>query len=226
MIRRRVQAQEHDDVPEYWITYSDLMVSLLMTFALMLFLALGSVQQATKDVRLIVDANAEAIRRAGDALRGAGQEVTLDTASGRLLLSEGVLFGSGSTILKSEARAAIRRAATGFLPRLLKEQSSDAPLQEIAIEGHTDTIGTYMDNMRLSQARAYAVMEAIFEATDTLPEAQQIRGVIVASGKSEMHPIRTGGRIDDARSRRIEIHIRFRNEALLRKVLKSAEPQR
>lgn len=226
MIRRRVHAQEHDDVPEYWITYSDLMVSLLMTFALMLFLALGSVQQATRDVKTIVDANTGAIHRAGEALRGAGQEVTLDTASGTISMSERVLFDFKSSVLKAEARDAIRRVATGFLPRLLKEQSADAPLQEIAIEGHTDTVGSYMSNLQLSQARAYAVMEAIVEATDTLPEAQMIRGVILASGKSEMHPIRSGGRIDAARSRRIEIHIRFRNEALLKKVLQSGQPQR
>lgn len=226
MIRRRSHGQEPDDVPEYWITYSDLMVSLLMTFALMLFLALGSVQRATRDVSSIVDANREAIRRAGEALRNAGQDVTLDTTTGAWQMSDSVLFDSEKADLKPEGRRAIQRFAIGQLPRLLREQSVDAPLQEIAIEGHTDTSGTYLYNLKLSQDRAYSVMNAIVEATKSLPDSANIRRVMLASGKSEMHPIYTAGRIDLARSRRIEIRIRFRNEALLKRVIESAQLQR
>lgn len=223
MIQRRRHDHELDEVPEYWITYSDLMVSLLMTFALMLFLALGSVQKSTQEVKGIVDANTEAMRLAGEALQGTGHEIVLDTASGTITMSERVLFDRDSSRLKPEGQDAIRRFAVGRLPRLLKAQSLDAPLQEIAIEGHTDPSGSYLSNLRLSQERAFVVMQAIVAATDSLPEADQIRRVIVASGRSETHPIVVGGKVDAARSRRIEIHIRFKNEALLKRVIESAQ---
>lgn len=211
---------ETDEVPEYWITYSDLMVSLLMTFALLLFLAMARVQAEVSRADRIVKANNQAIKAAATSLVGSG--ATLDSATGALTINEKVLFDYGSAALKPQAVMSIQAVARRFIPALLAQPSVDSLMQEISIEGHTDTVGTYMSNLQLSQQRAYSVMRAMVESTYGEPYADRLRTLIVASGKSEMRPVWTAGSIDAARSRRIEIHIRFRDDAILQQVIEAA----
>jgi chemotaxis protein MotB len=220
--KRRWGRSEHDEIPEYWITYSDLMVSLLMVFALLLFLAMARVQTEVGRARELVAGNSRAVREAGEALRGSGRTIALDSASGTLTMNSELLFAYGSAVLRPEAQAQIAEIGTRFIPRLLDRASVDSMLQEIVIEGHTDTVGSYVSNLSLSQARALSVMSAMVEATGKSKHAARIRQLVSASGRSEMNPVYANGAIDDARSRRIEIHFRFRNDAILKRVLESA----
>lgn len=224
MIRfgRSRRMDQSDDVPEYWITYSDLMVSLLMAFALLLFLALGTVQSQIRQANETVGTIQAAIRSAADVLRSSGALVTLDSVSGTLMMNSEVLFAYNSAQLRPEAIEPIRRVASELLPRLLADPAIDTMIREITVEGHTDTVGTYMYNLQLSQDRAYSVMRAMVESTYGMTHAQRFRALVVASGKSEVRPILTGGVVDAARSRRIEVHIRLRDDMILRQVLQAA----
>ena len=219
--RKRRPRRELDEVPEYWITYSDLMVGLLMTFALLLFLAMAKVQQEVRAAEGVIRANKDAIRLAGEQLQGSGRTVMLDSATGTLTLNSELLFAYGSAKLKPEALDQINGIATVFLPALLKQPSVDTLLQEIVVEGHTDTVGTYMSNLVLSQQRAYSVMNALVEATYGMSYAPRLRTLIVASGKSEVRPVFGVDGIDAARSRRIEIHLRFRDDAILKRIVEA-----
>jgi chemotaxis protein MotB len=223
--RGRRASTDHDEVPEYWITYSDLMVSLLMVFALLLFLAMARVQREVGRARNLLDANAQAIRAAGEALRGSGRSIALDSASGTLTMNSELLFGYGSAVLRPEAQTQIAEIATQFIPRLLDRASVDSMIQEIVIEGHTDTVGSYVSNLSLSQSRALSVMSAMVETTGDSKYGARIRKLVSASGRSEMNPIYVNGEIDAARSRRIEIHVRFRNDAILKRVLEAAQTE-
>jgi chemotaxis protein MotB len=213
---------EPDEAPDYWITYGDLLVSLLMAFALLLFVALARVQAEVKRAEDIVKSNQNAIQIAGNALRGTGMNFALDSATGTLTLNAEVLFAYGSARLRPEAEDQIRKVATVFIPALLQQEGADSVIREIVIEGHTDTVGTYMSNLQLSQERAYSVMKAIVEDTYGAPYATQLQSLIVASGKSEVRPVRDADSIDARRSRRIELHIRSRDDAILKKVLDAA----
>jgi chemotaxis protein MotB len=223
--RRQRKTEEQDEVPEYWITYSDLMVSLLMTFALLLFLAMAKVQAEVKNAERIIRANRDAITVAGGDLASKGTGVVLDSATGTLIMNSELLFGYGSAQLKPQAMGQIRDIATDFLPRLIKQPSVDSLLQEIVVEGHTDTVGTYLSNLQLSQQRAYSVMHALVESTYGMSYAPRLRDLIVASGKSEVRPVVVNGQIDAAKSRRIEIHLRFRDDAILKKIFESAKTE-
>jgi chemotaxis protein MotB len=220
--QRRRKGEDHDEIPEYWITYSDLMVSLLMAFVLLLLLALGRFQAEAAKAEGIIKANRDAFRIAGDALAtGGGHAISLDTLSGTLTMSSELLFGYGSAQLRPEARSEIEQIATKFIPQLLSRPSVDTMIQEIVVEGHTDTVGSYMSNLQLSQARAYSVMRAMIDSTYGKPYAARLQTLITASGKSEVKPIITDDTIDARRSRRIEIHIRFRDDAILKSVLRA-----
>jgi chemotaxis protein MotB len=223
LIRRGKRAvAEADEAPEYWITYSDLMVSVLMTFALLLFLALARVQAEVRKASAIVDAGKQAIQAAGQSLTGAVGRVAFDSASGTLTLPADVVFAFGSSQLSADGEAQIDQIATRFLPKLLSQPAVDTVVQEIVIEGHTDTVGTYLTNLILSQDRAAAVMRQIVTDTEDSTYGPRLQQLIAASGKSEVRPIYdASGHINAAKSRRIEIHIRFRDDAILKRVLEA-----
>ncbi|MGC9070743.1 MAG: OmpA/MotB family protein [Elusimicrobiales bacterium] len=80
-------------------------------------------------------------------------EVEINEKRVKLTLKEGILFDSGSAVLKSQAQNIL-------LPVIneLKKLPND-----IVIEGHTDNVpikgGRYATNFELSMARAYSVIE-------------------------------------------------------------------
>src|SRR5688572_11867700 len=92
-----------DEVPEYWITYSDLMVSLLMVFALLLFLAMARLQAEKKRVSDAIAGVQGAIGAAGSVLKGSGGTIVVDSVSGTLTMNSELLFGYGSAVLHPEA---------------------------------------------------------------------------------------------------------------------------
>jgi chemotaxis protein MotB len=218
-IRRRRAAE--DDAPEYWVTYADLLVSLLMVFALLLFLTLSKMQRDVADVGKTITANNEAVRVAVTSMgaSGSGGGLWFDPKAQALTMNSEVLFAYGSAALRPEAEATIRAVATQFIPALLQNPTTAAQLQEIVVEGHTDTVGTYMSNLDLSQRRAFSVMRAIVEGTYGTPYAERLRSLITASGRSEVEWRQADGSYDAARARRIAIRIRFRNDDLLKRLV-------
>jgi chemotaxis protein MotB len=217
---------ESDHPPEYWITFSDLMVSLLMVFALLMFLALGKAQHETRHAQSLLESNVRAVREAGGALGADGSAIVLDSATGTLTMNSELLFDYGSARLRPQADSLVRRISVSLVPELLRQPTVDSLLEEIAVEGHTDTVGSYMFNLKLSQGRAYSVMAAMLDAQRDARLAARLRQLIVASGKSEAHPVyAVDGTIDAARSRRIEIHFRFRNDAILKQLIRQTMAQ-
>jgi chemotaxis protein MotB len=183
---------------------------------------MAKVQADVRNAERIIKANKDAITLAGGALASKDKGVVLDSATGTLIMNSELLFDYGSARLKPAAMSQIQGIATDFLPRLIKQPSVDSLLQEIVVEGHTDTVGTYLSNLQLSQQRAYSVMNALVESTYGMSYAPRLRSLIVASGKSEVRPVQLAdGHIDAAKSRRIEIHLRFKDDAILKKLFES-----
>jgi chemotaxis protein MotB len=225
MRRSLAAVAEADHPPEYWITFSDLMVSLLMVFALLMFLALGKAQQEAREAKALVESNARAVREAGSALDQSGTAIVLDSSTGTLTMNSELLFAYGSAKLRPKADSLVRQVSVSLVPQLLRQPTVDSLLEEIVVEGHTDTVGSYMFNLKLSQDRAYSVMAAMLDAQKDPGMAARLRELIVASGKSESRPIHVGGNIDAPRSRRIEIHFRFRNDAILKRLIQETVSQ-
>lgn len=113
----------------------------------------------------------------------------------KLVLTEGVLFGSGSTDLKDPARKVLAPIAAE-----LKKLPND-----IIIEGHTDNVpikgGRYASNWELSMARAYSVLQ-FFSEQGIAP--RHLAGI----GYGENRPVGDNATPEGrAKNRRIEISL-------------------
>jgi len=73
----------------------------------------------------------------------------------QIRLGEGLEFDTGS--------ATIREEDEDLLEQLVEVLKANPDIKQISVEGHTDSVGTDDDNMRLSQARAEAVRLWIVE---------------------------------------------------------------
>jgi outer membrane protein OmpA-like peptidoglycan-associated protein len=112
------------------------------------------------------------------------------TDRGLVLTLGDVLFDSGQATLKPGAASTIDRLAA-FLSR--------APDRSVAIEGHTDSVGTESYNLSLSENRANAVKAAL--VTKGIPADR-----VITVGKGEGQPVasndNSAGR---QQNRRVEI---------------------
>jgi outer membrane protein OmpA-like peptidoglycan-associated protein len=97
------------------------------------------------------DARAEAERRAKEAfdkLSAANAAVTQEPRGTVITLPGNVLFASGKAMLLPGAQTSLNQVADAL---------KDQPTATITVEGHTDSTGSDVTNMALSQARAESV---------------------------------------------------------------------
>jgi len=139
-----------------------------------------------------------------------GKNINIDKKSGSLRLSSNILFDKGSAILKEGAKAELKSSFINYVNALISNKNIADHLDKIIIEGHTDSDGSYLYNLNLSQKRAYAVMNYLL--TLNYIKKHNIKTKLVASGRSYLDPIKVNGIEDKEASRRIEIKFRLKNE--------------
>lgn len=132
------------------------------------------------------------------------------------------LFRSGSSQLERRQRAIVET-----MGRLLDEilvcftlgeraergpdcESGNALIEAVQIEGHTDSDGSDLTNLRLSTDRANATLLVMLDEDRTILAHQNLRGqpVMSVSGYGEMRPIETNETTEGkAANRRIDLRI-------------------
>jgi len=147
-----------------------------------------------------------------------GKNIDIDKKTGSLRLASNVLFGSGEDALKPEAKVALKQAFEEYIGTLVNDPSIRPHLDKIIIEGHTDSDGSYIYNLNLSQKRALAVMEYLLTLEFT--QKHNIRPLMTASGRAYIDLIKVNGVEDKDASRRIEIKFRLKNEDAINEIEK------
>jgi len=147
-----------------------------------------------------------------------GENIDIDKKSGSLRLASNILFGSGESTLKPEAKVALKKAFEEYIGALVRNPKIKPHLDKIIIEGHTDSVGSYIYNLNLSQKRALAVMEYLLTLDFTTEH--NIRPLMTASGRAYLDTIMVDGVEDKNASRRIEIKFRLKNEDAMQEIEK------
>ena len=152
-----------------------------------------------------------------------GENIDIDKKTGSLRLASNVLFGSGENELKPEAKVALKKAFEEYIGTLVNDPAIRPHLDKIIIEGHTDSVGSYIYNLNLSQKRALAVMEYLLTLDFT--QKHNIRPLMTASGRAYIDLIKVNGVEDKDASRRIEIKFRLKNEDAINEIEKVLDAQ-
>lgn len=149
-------------------------------------------------------------------------EVEISTERDALRFQGEGLFNSGSSQLKFQQRQVVEtmgRLLDEILPCFtLGERavrggdcdSGDSLIEAVQIEGHTDSDGSDLNNLRLSTDRANATLLVMLDEDRSILAHQNLRDqpVMSVSGYGEMRPIATNQTISGkAANRRIDLRI-------------------
>lgn len=149
--------------------------------------------------------------------RSLGDDMFIDPKSGAIRLSSNVLFDRGKYTLKEKAKKSLKIVLNDYFEAILDNEEINKHIDKIIIEGHTDSKGSYLYNLNLSQKRAYSVMDFIL--TLDFNKMDKLRELIVASGRSFLDPINDeNGKENMDASRRIEIKFSLKNENAIREI--------
>ena len=124
-----------------------------------------------------------------------------------------MLFDNDEAVLKPQFKEILNDFYPRYIAILNKPEYRDN-IEEIRIEGHTSSDGSYFHNMELSQDRTRAVLEYCMGLMK--PNQQDwARQFITANGLSSSHLITINGKEDKELSRRVEFRVRTNAEKQL-----------
>ena len=149
-------------------------------------------------------------------------QVAVDEKSGAITMDSTILYEYNKDELKETGKDFLG----DFLPRyihILLSPEYSPYVSEIVIEGHTDTSGTYLFNLDLSQKRAYSVAQYCLDEKQTFltkEEQKTLQSLLTTSGRSFSDAVlKEDGTIDAAASRRVEILFRLKDEEMIREMV-------
>ena len=144
--------------------------------------------------------------------------VDIDSQTGSIVLDSSVLFALDQSVLTDEGEAILSQVLPVYCQVLLSEDYADY-VAEIIIDGYTDSSGSYLSNLALSQNRAYAVAEYLLNESGSFLSAEQsemLAQKLTANGRSQSNLILDEEGNEDAdASRRVEIKFRLKDEEMI-----------
>ena len=178
-----------------------------------------TLDQQQKKLEDLVGVRTQIVRDLTTALAAANLKASVDPNTGDIMLESAVFFDVGKNTIKQGGRDFLEQFIPVYLGVLLQEQYADY-LGEIIIEGHTDTQGTYLVNLELSQERALSVVEFCLEMPQ-LTESQltMLRQILTAKGRSYSDPIyHADGTVNMDASRRVEFKFRMKDSEMIEEI--------
>ncbi len=183
-------------------------------------------QQAKLD--RIIGIRSELIEELKEEFTGSNLNISVDEKTGAITMDSSVLFEYNKDELKDTGKAFLAE----FLPRYANILLSDKYkeyVSSISIEGHTDTQGTYLFNLDLSQKRAYSVAAFCLGDDSTILKGNQLtamRDLISTNGKSYTDPIlNQDGSVNMEASRRVEFMFTLKDEDMIREMIEILNEQ-
>ena len=239
----RSKHRRGEEETSYWLSYSDMMAALLLIFILIISFTLLQSQtvyeekeneliaqkelveeqqeqldEQQEQLDKLIGIRKELIEALKQEFEGSDLSVAVDSKTGSIALDSSILFDSGQFSLKTTGEDLLKK----FLPKYIKVLTSKDfkdYVSEIIIEGHTDSQGSYLFNLELSQKRALSVSSFCLDTEKNVlsqPQVDRLRKIVTANGKSYSNPVLdANGRENQNASRRVEFLFRLKDEEMI-----------
>lgn len=177
--------------------------------------------QQQEKIDQIIGVKADLITALNDEFAANQINVEIDYQTGAIVLDSSVLFDYNESVL-TEAGNAILAEILPIYCKVLLSETYEPYLAEVIIDGYTDTTGSYISNLNLSQQRAFAVAEYLMNAKDSFlsaGESEVLTQKLTANGRSMSNPILDEqGNVDMDASRRVEVKFRLKDEEMMQEL--------
>lgn len=237
--RRRPEEEE----TSYWLSYSDMMAALLLIFILIISFTLMQsksqyeskqaelekqqeiikeqeqlLNEQQKELDRIAGIRSDLVMALRDEFTDSSLNIKIDEKTGAITFDAGILFDVADYELTEEGKAFLKEFLPKYCNVLLDDKYNDY-VSEIIIEGHTDTNGSYIYNLELSQQRAFSVAKYCLAEGNGIISSEEmeiLRTLLTANGKSYSNPVyKEDGSVDLDASRRVEILFRLQDEEMI-----------
>ena len=167
----------------------------------------------------MIGVRSKIIQELSQALSDAKIGASVDAATGDIILEGKVFFDSSRDTIRAEGQDLLSRFVPVYLGVLLRPEYVDY-VGEIIIEGHTDTAGSYLSNLRLSQNRALSVAEYCLQLSSlSNKQVSKLQELLTAKGRSFSDPIyKADGSVDMDASRRVEFKFRLKDSEMIQEM--------
>ena len=167
----------------------------------------------------MIGVRSKIIQELSKALSAANVGASVDPATGDIILEGKVFFDSSRDTIREEGKDLLARFVPVYLGVLMRDEYVDY-VGEIIIEGHTDTAGSYLSNLRLSQNRALSVAEYCLQLPSlSSKQVSQLQELLTAKGRSFSDPIyKADGTVDMDASRRVEFKFRLKDSEMIQEM--------
>ena len=170
----------------------------------------------------IIGVKAELIEALKAQFESTNLRVSVDSKTGAITLDSSILFETQEYDLSEAGQEFLREFIPIYINVLMSSEFRNY-VSEIIIEGHTDTEGSYLYNLELSQQRALAVASFCLDAENgVLPAGQleELRDILTANGRSFSDPVYyADGTVDMDASRRVEFKFRLNDEDMVQEMI-------
>ena len=178
----------------------------------------AKLDEQQQQIEALVGMRTRIITSLSSALKTANISAQVDPTNGSIALESDVLFELGRYNLSERGERFIDRFLPVYLDVLFSDEYREY-VAEIIIEGHTDSTGSYIDNLELSQRRALAVASYVLDdgyRGITPAQKNQLRVVTTANGRSFSDPVLDEyGNEDMDASRRVVFKFRLTDEQMI-----------
>lgn len=178
--------------------------------------ALSSQQQQIDE---LLGVRTAIIRELSQSLSQKNIRSAVDPKTGDIVLSSSLLFETAKDKLSQAGEEELNKLIPVYLDVVLNEKYKDY-VAEIIVEGHTDSKGSYVFNLELSQNRALNVASYCLQ----MPSLSQkrllmLQSILTAKGRSFADRIfDANGNEDYQASRRVEIKFRMKDAEMIQKM--------
>lgn len=226
MILKKKRSQEEE--PGFWISFSDLMASILIIFILLFVYKLVEYQanltEKEQQIQELTSTRVKIIEMLQEEFKKEDIDINIDPKTGTIKLNESILFDTSKSELKEEGKEFARRFIPIYVKILLGNEEVKSQLSQIIIEGHTDDVGSYMSNLKLSQDRTLSVAQFLLDDEFDYKYKKDLQEYITLNGRSYSEPILDDeGNINRDASRRVEIKFRLKEEEILLEIQNKLE---
>jgi chemotaxis protein MotB len=177
---------------------------------------LGNLRSKLRDVALVrvnvLEQVKEAIEKELGENNREGEELLSVAENGNIILNEGILFDSGSYVIKENSKVLLDKLAKSF-EKILEDDDTRKFIDAIEIQGHADERKGSLSNSNLSANRATSVVDYLMKTNPKLKE--KYGKYFAASGYSYFRP-RVEGSNEEAwqLNRRIEISVILKDPSI------------
>ena len=183
---------------------------------------------AVPEIDKLIGLRSRIIEDLRSALESKNLGVFVDRNTGAIAFEGAVLFDVNRNELKDGGKELLNAFIPVYIRTLMSEEN-EGYVGEIIIEGHTDTSGSYLHNLALSQERALAVASYCLGSEMmglTEEEKLVLQEILTANGRSESDPVYAAdGSVDMEASRRVVFKFRMKDSDMIDQMSEILEGQ-